>query len=136
MSQENVEIARRVFDALNRGDLPRAMKDAATDFTFDFSRSKSFERGVYEREELPGLKDTFLNGVWESVRWEATEFIEAGGELITPITVHNRGRQGIELQTTVAWLWSFRDGRVARITLFQSRDEALEAAGLSISGGF
>src|SRR6476469_10547264 len=129
MSQENVEIARRVFDALNCGDLSAAMKDIAPDFTFDFSRSKSFERGVYGREELPGLQEN-LDGVWESVRWEATEFIEAGGELITPRTTHNRGRQGIEVQTTVAWLWSFRGGRIERGTFCQSRDEALEAAGL------
>ncbi|MGH2925846.1 MAG: nuclear transport factor 2 family protein [Solirubrobacterales bacterium] len=130
MSQENVEMARRVFDALNRGDLPDAMEDAATDFTFDFSRSRSFERGVYGRDEVAGLQEALV-GVWESMHWDATEFIERGDEVITPITTHQRGRQGIEVQTTVAWLWSFRDGRIARITFFQSREEALEAAGLS-----
>jgi ketosteroid isomerase-like protein len=129
MSRENVEKARRVFDALNRGDLPGAMEDAATDFTFDFSRSRSFERGVYGLGEVPGLQEA-LAGVWESVRWDATEFIEAGDQVITPLTMNNRGRQGIEVKTTVAWLWSFRDGQVARITFFQSRDEALEAAKL------
>jgi hypothetical protein len=59
MAQENVEIARRVFDALNRGDLPEVMNEMATGFTFDFSRSRNFERGVYGREEIPGLQDAF-----------------------------------------------------------------------------
>jgi ketosteroid isomerase-like protein len=129
MSKENMEIARHVFAALNRGDLPGAMKDMATDFAFDFSRSKSFERGVYGREDIPRLQDTF-GGVWESVHWEPREFIEAGGQLVTPITTYNRGRDGIELQVRGAWLWSFRDQRIARITFFQDRREALEAAGL------
>jgi ketosteroid isomerase-like protein len=130
MWQENVEIARHVFDALNRGDLPGALKDTATDFAFDFSRSRSPERGVYGREDIPRFMDAF-GGVWESLRWEPEEFIEAGGRLITPITTYNQGRDGIELQVRAAWLWSFRDRRIARITFFQDRREALEAAGLS-----
>jgi ketosteroid isomerase-like protein len=130
MSQENVEMARHVFDALNREDLPGAMKDTATDFAFDFSRSRSPERGVYGREDIPRLQDAFI-GAWESVYWEPDEFIEAEGQLITPVTMHNRGRDGIEVQTRWAWLWTFRDRRVARITFFQDRREALEAAGLS-----
>jgi ketosteroid isomerase-like protein len=129
MSEENVELARHVFDALNRDDLPGAMKDVATDFAFDFSRSRSPERGVYGREDIPRLQDVF-GGVWESVRWEPGEFIEAGDQLITPMTTHSRGRGGIEVQTRTAWLWLFRDRRIARITFFQDCREALEAAGL------
>jgi hypothetical protein len=99
MSQENVEIARRVIDALDRGDLPGAMKDMATEFAFDFSRSRSPARGVYGREDIFRLQDDF-GGVWESVRWEAEEFIQARDQLITPITTYNRGREGIELQAS------------------------------------
>jgi ketosteroid isomerase-like protein len=65
------------------------------------------------------------------VRWEPEDFIEAGGQLITPITAYNRGRDGIEVQTRTAWLWSFRDRRIARITYFEDRRDALDAAGLS-----
>jgi ketosteroid isomerase-like protein len=64
------------------------------------------------------------------MRWEPEEFIEAGGQLVTPITVYNRGRDGIEVRTRVAWVWAFHDRRVARITFFQNRSEALEAARL------
>ncbi len=106
------------------------MRDMATDFAFDFSRSRSPDRGVYGREDLPGLRDAFA-GVWESVRYEPEEFIEAGEQLVTPVTTYNRGRQGIEIQTRTAWIWSFSDRRVARVTFFQDRREALEAVGLS-----
>jgi len=124
-----VEIVRRVFEALNRGDLAGAMAASATDFVFDFSRSISPERGVYGTEDIPGVIDAFI-GPWESVRYEPEEFIEAADQVVTPFKMHNRGRGGIELQTRVAWIWTFRDGQVARITFFQNRREALEAAGL------
>jgi len=130
MSQENVEIARHVFDALNRGDLSGAMGASATDFVFDFSRSISPERGIYEAQEIPGVIDAFI-GPWESVRYEPEEFIEADDQVITPFKMHNRGRDGIEVQTRVAWVWEFRDGQVARITFFQNKREALDAVGLS-----
>jgi ketosteroid isomerase-like protein len=67
---------------------------------------------------------------WESVRWEA-EFFDAGEHVVTPLTSHHRGREGIEVQAHAALVLTFRDGSIARITFYQGREEALEAAGLS-----
>ena len=132
MSQENVEIARHVFDAMNRDDLPAVMEHAAPDFAFDFSRSRSFEGREYGRDEILASSEETLLGLWESVRWEPEEFIEATGDrLVTVQTAYMRGRDDIAVQTRGAWLWQFRDGRIARVTFFQERREALEAAGLS-----
>jgi ketosteroid isomerase-like protein len=131
MSRENVEIARQVFDALNRGDLPAAMKHAAPGFVFDFSRSRGLDGGVYGRDEMSKFQEGLV-GVWESVHWETEELIEvAGDRLVTVQTAHMRGRDDIAVQTRGAWLWQFRDGRIARVTFFQERHEALAAAGLS-----
>jgi ketosteroid isomerase-like protein len=131
MSRENVETARQVFDAMNRDDLPAAMERTAPDFVFDFSRSRSFDGGEYGRDEMPALQESF-GGLWESMRWEPEEFIEAPEDrLVTVQTVYMRGRDDIVVPTRGAWLWLFRDGRVARVTFFQERREALEAAGLS-----
>jgi ketosteroid isomerase-like protein len=131
MSQENVEIVHQIFNALNRDDLPAVMKHAAPDFVFDFSRSRGFERGEYGRDEMLARPDPFL-GLWESVRWEMEEFIEAAGDrFVTVQRAYMRGRDDIVLPTRGAWLWLFRDGQVARVTFFQERREALEAVGLS-----
>ena len=66
------------------------------------------------------------------MRWETEEFIEAARErLVTVQTANMRGRDDIVVSTRGAWLWLFRDGLIARVTFFQERDEALEAAGLS-----
>ena len=131
MSQENLEIVHQVFNALTRDDLPAAMKHAGADFVFDFSRSRGLERGEYGPDELPAFQETF-GGAWKSMRWEIEEFIEAAGDrLVTVQAVHMRGRDDIVVTTRGAWLWLFRDGRITRVTFFQERGEALEAAGLS-----
>ena len=131
MTEENVEIVHQVFDALNRDDLPAAIKHAAPDFVFDFSRSRGLDGGVYGRDEWLKLAQA-MAGLWESWRWEPEEFIEAPEDrLVTVQTAHMQGRDDIVVSTRGAWLWLFRDERIARVTFFQERYEALEAAGLS-----
>src|SRR3954463_10042212 len=131
MSQENVEITRAALDALNREDIDAALKDAAPDFVFDFSRSVGTEGGVYKLGQMRTFWGELAAEMWESSRFEVEEFIEAGDLVMTPVTNLLRGRDGIEVQARGAWVWTFRDGSVARITLYQTRQEALEAAGLS-----
>jgi ketosteroid isomerase-like protein len=130
MSQENVEMVRAALDAANRGEWDAMVKDAAPDFEFDFSRARGPDHGVYGRDELIDM----LSGVdeqWESVRREADEFIEAGEQVVTPLTSYHRGRDGIELQAHVAVVWTFREGALVHFSFYQERQEALEAAGLS-----
>jgi ketosteroid isomerase-like protein len=50
---------------------------------------------------------------------------------MTPFTNQLLGRDGIDLQARGTWLWTIRDGVVVRLCLYQERQEALEAAGLS-----
>ena len=130
MSQENVEIVRAALDALNREDIDAALKDAAPDFVFDFSRSVGLEAGVYKLDQMRTFFGRWVGGMWESSRFEAYEFIEAGDLVMTPVTNLLRGRDGIEVQARGAWVWTFRDGSVARITFYRERQDALEAAGL------
>jgi ketosteroid isomerase-like protein len=130
MSQENVEMIRAALDGLNRRDIDAALKDAAPDFVWDFSRSIGIQPGVYSLDQMRKLWGEFDDS-WESSRFEAEEFIEAGDLVMTPVTNYLRGRDGVEVQASGAWVWMFRDGKVARITFYQERQEALEAAGLS-----
>jgi ketosteroid isomerase-like protein len=128
MSQENVEIVRSALDAYNRGDLEAAMKHAAPDCELDWSRSIGPQRGVYRLDQLPQFN---LTETFESVRTEPEEFIDAGEHVITPLIGYVRGRDGIEVTARFSYLWTFREGTVVRVTLYQERQEALEAAGLS-----
>ena len=57
MSQENVEIVRRLIDAQNRDDLAESLRLYSPEAEIDWSRSKGPLRGVYRGhvgdQELP-----------------------------------------------------------------------------------
>jgi ketosteroid isomerase-like protein len=130
MSQENVEIVRAAIDAYNRGDIDAAFKDVAPDFEYDQTRAVGMDRGMFNLEEFQSLLATFTDS-WESFRIGVDELIDAGEDVVMPFTNVARGREGIEVQARGIWVWTIRDGSVVRACLFQERQEALEAAGLS-----
>jgi ketosteroid isomerase-like protein len=130
MSQENVEIARAAWEALDRGEVEVLEALAAPDAEFDQSRAVGTDRGVYSVKEFRRLTEQFIS-TWDSVDWTADEFIEAGDRVVMPFTNRLRGRDGIEVEAHGVIVWTIRDGLIRRTALYQSKDEALEATGLS-----
>jgi ketosteroid isomerase-like protein len=129
MSQENVEIVRAAIDALNKRDLDTWLKDAAPDFELDFLRAVGPVHGVFKLDQIRALLDEFF-GQWEAVRFEADELIDAGEHVVVTLAGSNRGRDGIEVTSLTTWVWTFREGMIARLCYYQDKAEALEAAGL------
>jgi ketosteroid isomerase-like protein len=132
MSQENVEIIRAMIDACNRGDWDATFKDAAPGFVWDNSRAIGTDNRVVLRSAAQ-TRDFFrgLTEIWESFRIEIDETIPIGDHVVVPHTIHFRGREGIEAQARTTWLFTIRNGKIERVCLYQGKDEALEAAGLS-----
>jgi ketosteroid isomerase-like protein len=94
------------------------------------SRAVGPLRGVYGREQVEKVLSYFGEG-FKSLRIEPHEFIEVGERVVVPQTGHLVGRDGIEVEARTTWTWTIRDGAIARVCLYQERQEALEAAGLS-----
>jgi ketosteroid isomerase-like protein len=130
MSQENVEVVRRSLEAFNRGDFEAVFKDAAPDFEYDLSRAVGPWRGVYGRDGALSMIREIVES-WEWVRVEPHELIEVGEHVVVPWTLRGEGRDGIEVEARFTWVCTIRDGLIMRICLYQEREEALEAAGLS-----
>ena len=130
MSQENVEIVKAWYDAWNREHWDAMVKDAAPGFELDFSRSDGPFAGVFGLDQIRRAWEEFREA-WESARLEPHEFIEAGDLVVVPLTQHGKGREGIELTARLTFVWTIRNGAIERITLYQEREEALEAVGLS-----
>jgi ketosteroid isomerase-like protein len=130
MSQENVAVARAFLEAYNHEEFDAALALGAPGLVLDFSRALGPYRGVYQRSEIPGFLEE-LNATFESVRFEPREFIDAGRYVAVPLTIHFEGRDGIKVKADTTNLWTFRDGAVERIVLYQELQEALEAVGLS-----
>ncbi len=69
---------------------------------------------------------------WGEVRIEIVDGpVEVeDGLLVTENVTDLRGRDGIEVQARSAWLHTFRNGEQTSLTLYQTKQEALKAAGL------
>jgi ketosteroid isomerase-like protein len=133
MSRENVEIVRRSTDAYNRRDLDGIVENWADDAVFDWFNSRGLEAGVYRgHDEIRAFAQRFL-AAWDEVRMEFVDDpVEINDDLVVAENVtYLRGRDGIEVQARSTWLIRFRDGEQTSLTMYQTKQEALEAAGLS-----
>jgi hypothetical protein len=68
---------------------------------------------------------------WESAWLEPHEFIEAGDLVVMPATLRLKGRGGIEVVSRGWLVFTIRNGAIERMVLYQERQDALEAVGLS-----
>jgi ketosteroid isomerase-like protein len=130
MSQENVEIVKAVVDAFNRQDWDAGFQYSAPGAEMDMSRALGPYRGVYALDQARPFVSDFA-ATFESVRIEVDQLIEAGEHVVLLGNIHFRGRDGIEATARAIQSWTVRDGAVERMVMYQEREDALEAVGLS-----
>ena len=132
MSQENVEAFKRGLDAYNRRDVDAMLEHWTPDVVLDWSNARNFDAGVFHgHDEVRALTKLWLE-TWEAIRLELpSDPVEVQDDvLVVENVAYMRGRDGIEVQARSAWLITMRDRKVASFTLYQTKQEALEAAGL------
>jgi ketosteroid isomerase-like protein len=138
MSQENVEIVRRVYEewsaGLERGD-PAAVFDSETatdDFEFIIEGGMPDGRSVWHgREEYVEWFRTWT-GEFEDWSLQVERLIVAPDDRVVALT-HQSGTgkgSGALVELDVGVVWELKDGRVVRARNYVSHAEALEAAGL------
>jgi ketosteroid isomerase-like protein len=130
MSQENVEVVRAGLEAWNQRDWEAVLEHMDPDFELDFSRAVGPLVGVFKRDQIRAFWDEIF-GMWEAVRFEVDEIVDAGEQVATLSTDHYRGRDGIELTIRPCFVWTIRNGRIVHGCFYQEWQEALEAVGLS-----
>ena len=133
MSQENVEIARRAIEGWISGGatLEAIPVDlVAEDVEWDFSAYPQIDgptEGTGVDGLLANLREYF--SAWESYRAEAGEFIDAG-ENVAVIVHETAGASGVTVERDLVLVWTLRDGSIVKWRIFETREQALEAAGL------
>jgi len=133
MSQENVELLRRGYAAFNRGDIDGLVTAlAAPNCEFITAGRLPGVEDVYRGPE--GFR-RFVSFFWETfddAQVEVHELIDAGDQVLATVTNTGRGKQsGADVHWTTWVVWTIRAGKVVRGQDFRSREEALEAVGLS-----
>jgi len=132
MSQENEALVRRFEDSWAGGDLGAAQACVSADFEFDWTNSIGPFVGVYEGHDGLARFWKELQETWDDFAPYALETIECGpDQLITVNLVSGRGKgSGIPVQAQGVMLWTIRSGQIAKVKLFQTKADALEAVGL------
>ena len=137
MSEENVEIVRRIYEALARRDTTTIFALYDPEVEFYFARGTFQDRigdaGVYRG--YAGLReiDRELRGAFENFETTYEDLIDAGERVVSVSRYRARGRgSGIEVDGPLQFgLWTIRNHRVVRVDWFDTREQAIAAAGLS-----
>jgi ketosteroid isomerase-like protein len=157
MSKENVEIVRELHAAFAEVGM-EAIREALLRYD-DFATTLNAVPGlglVVEDDvevqhaasnfSLPDLPaGTTLHGPegwlafwrawlepWEEFEFEYGNFADAGDDVVLDIAVAARGRgSGVPIHIRLSQVWTVRDGKIGRLLVFDTRVEALKAAGLS-----
>ncbi|MEO7197391.1 MAG: nuclear transport factor 2 family protein [Solirubrobacterales bacterium] len=135
MSEENVEIVRRIVRAFEERDRATATEPLDPRIEWDSSRIMADDiRGIYHG--LDGVADFWIRwlAAWRTVEVGEPEMFDGGDHVLGWFAnQRNIGRQsGIEVRNPeFGLLYAFQGGKIVRVTLYVDKEEALEAAGLS-----
>jgi ketosteroid isomerase-like protein len=126
MSEENVDLVRRIYDAWER-------EQSARDF---ISEDVEYVNPAYAVE--PGTRvgrGSFrvVRETYEDWRMEIDRIVDAGGEDVVVLAHYSASGSGsgIPVAGEHGYVWTVRDGQAVRFRWFNSHREALEAAGLA-----
>ncbi len=128
MAQDRTEILLAAIEAFNRRDWDAALADAAPDFELDFTRATGPLHGVFGREDMERFWTEFLDE-WESFQLGAEDVVEVGDHVVASLPLRVIGRGGVEVISRPAYVCTFREEKITRLTMYQERPEALEAVG-------
>jgi ketosteroid isomerase-like protein len=133
VGSRNVETVNAAIELLNRGEIDEVFERyAAEDIIWDYSQTIGPDQaGVYRGLESAKrfARELFVEP-WEEFEFVADEYVEVDSDRLV-MASHTRtvGRAGIEVIARGAVLFEFDDaGKLAAMRLFQSKEEALEAA--------
>jgi ketosteroid isomerase-like protein len=130
MSQENVEVVRKVHEAINDRNEAALLKLLDPDIVWVQNPNAPDPGKLYGHDGVRELRDV-IDETFGDVSLQVDEFLDAGEVVVALGRMHARGKgSGVEVEEARAWVWSLRDGKVIRHQTFAARPDALEAAGL------
>jgi len=132
MSQQNVDIVRRMYELWSGGDWEGMVElvdpDVEQHGTIGGLEEGHVSRGVDQirvRFEAENVE------VWEEHRIEPVRFVDGGARVVVIQHEYQRGKgSGVEVEIDTATVFDLRDGRILRIQPYMNPAAALEAVGL------
>ncbi len=131
MSQENVEIVRRIYGEWGRGNFQEGVELYDPHVLLVVRPEFGPASGVYcGPDEIARYMQDFLEQ-WDGFVIAGEEFVDAGDSVVVRVDQRATGREsGTPVHAPYFQVWTFRGASVIRIESVIERAEALEAAGL------
>ncbi|MGH2981019.1 MAG: nuclear transport factor 2 family protein [Solirubrobacterales bacterium] len=117
MGLSNVEVVRDQYEATNERDWERAMSHYADEVVL-VVHGEGIRTGTFEGREATGdWFGDFFSSFDRDGHFEIAQISELeDGRVALFADYRARGRtSGVEVSGTVAWLYSFRDGKIVRL---------------------
>jgi ketosteroid isomerase-like protein len=133
MSEENVEVVREALNAFARDGLDALAAYWTEDIDHRAIEGAPDDRGpMHGKDAIRAYVQDWLD-TFDDVRTEIVELIDAEEDkVIAVLRVSGRAKlSGVETGLTYAVVYTIRDGKIARGREYATRQQALEAAGLS-----
>jgi ketosteroid isomerase-like protein len=124
--RENVEVVRGAVNAFRRGDFDGIFALARDDFEIFLPPSLPNAGRYVGREGFMSWLEQWLDA-WDGFTVEISEAEPVGEHhVLTDMHQSARGKgSGVAVEMDLAYLWDVRDGKLAAMHLYGSRDEAL-----------
>jgi ketosteroid isomerase-like protein len=132
MSQENLDVVRRVFEAHDRRDWDAVYSLYAPGIVWEDVDGLWGDWGTARGAE--GVRAAWRRwlGVLERPSFTPEDLRDAGDEVLVRLRMSGRGRESrVHVEQVIAMVWTVRSGRVVYVRVYRDRADALEAVGLS-----
>jgi ketosteroid isomerase-like protein len=128
MSADHIAVAKRLYDARNRGDVEAVLAECDRDVEWHPHLATLGGTPICGytgvREYMASLKQD-----WESFQHQPEEFFDLGDKVVAFLRTFARGKSsGVDVDVRVGHVLTFRNGKVLRFVSYLDRGEALRAA--------
>jgi ketosteroid isomerase-like protein len=133
MSEQSVEVIRRIYAAMRAGD-PSGVSELA-DADFEWIPDRRVGEGPIRGRDKVIEFFTDRASMFDQLDVEIEQAWETNDKVLVFLRVTGSGAaSGAGFEIRIAHLWTLREGILVRGEGFGDRDEALKAAGLSGCG--
>jgi len=133
VSRENVAAVEAAYEALARGGLDRFIEHWTDDLDHRSIEGAPDDRGpIHGKAAMRAYVQDWID-LFDDFRIVPVELIDAGeNEVVAVLRFGGRAKlSGVETDQTIGAVFAVHDGKIARGREYSTRDQALEAAGLS-----
>jgi ketosteroid isomerase-like protein len=139
MSEENVELARRLYE--EAGDLLHLTGDQIDDAfrevlhdQFEFRLPPDYPEGELVFRGRDGVSQliAMLTETWVKWQFQSGQFVDAGDQVVVFGRIVGEGRgSGVPFEIEITHVLTIHGGRIESVQAYRDRSAAFEAAGLS-----